>query len=182
MQKIGLKYIEVNLSGIQIADPTIAYTVHNTIKSHGLTPDMINLEITETAISRQGKIALQNMEQLKKFGYKFSMDDFGTGYSNFSQIVAVRYDLIKLDKSLVWPAFEEGNKQANTIMHACINMMLNLGMGIVAEGVETEEQAAELREAGVEHLQGFYFSKPIPEEPFLKYVKDFNKVYLEGQA
>ena len=110
------------------------------------------------------------------------MDDFGTGYSNFSQIVAVRYDLIKLDKSLVWPAFEEGNKQANTIMHACINMMLNLGMGIVAEGVETEEQAAELREAGVEHLQGFYFSKPIPEEPFLKYVKDFNKVYLEGQA
>ena len=182
VQKIGLKYIEVNLSGIQIADPNIAYTVHNTIKSHGLTPDMINLEITETAISRQGKIALQNMEQLKKFGYKFSMDDFGTGYSNFSQIVAVRYDLIKLDKSLVWPAFEEGNKQANTIMHACINMMLNLGMGIVAEGVETEEQAAELREAGVEHLQGFYFSKPIPEEPFLKYVKDFNKVYLEGQA
>ena len=140
---------------------------------------MINLEITETAMVQSGKIVLDNMEKLKGFGYKFSMDDFGTGYSNFHQIASIKYDLIKIDKSLIWPAFEEGNIQAQTILFGCIKMMHTLGLSIVAEGIETASQAEDLRAHGVEFLQGYYYSKPIPEDEFLQFVERHNQTVDE---
>lgn len=180
VEKLGLKYIEVNLSGIQIADPSIPFRLHQTVKSYGLDPKMINLEVTETALVRSGKIALENMEKLKSFGYKFSMDDFGTGYSNLSQVAAVKYDLVKMDKSLIWPAFEPNNEQARTIMLACIKMFHTMGISIVAEGVETAEQAEVLATNGVEFLQGYHYSKPVKEDKFLEFVQDFNKTRIEA--
>lgn len=179
VEKLGIKFIEVNLSGIQIADPSIPFRLHQTVKSYGLDPSMFNLEVTETALVRSGKIALDNMEKLKSFGYKFSMDDFGTGYSNLSQVAAVKYDLIKMDKSLIWPAFEPGNDQARTIMLACIKMFHTIGISIVAEGVETAEQADVLAGNGVEFLQGYHFSKPVKEDKFLEFVQDFNNTKVE---
>lgn len=182
VEKLGIKYIEVNLSGIQIADPSIPFRLHQTVKSYGLDPKMINLEVTETALVRSGKVALDNMEKLKSFGYKFSMDDFGTGYSNLSQVAAVKYDLVKMDKSLIWPAFEPNNEQARTIMIACIKMFHTLGISIVAEGVETAEQAEVLATNGVEFLQGYHYSKPVKEDKFLEFVQDFNKTRIVNIA
>ena len=182
VEKLGLKYIEVNLSGIQIADPSIPFRLHRTVKSYGLDPKMINLEVTETALVRSGKVALDNMEKLKSFGYKFSMDDFGTGYSNLSQVAAVKYDLVKMDKSLIWPAFEPNNEQARTIMIACIKMFHTLGISIVAEGVETAEQAEVLATNGVEFLQGYHYSKPVKDDKFLEFVQDFNKTRIVNVA
>ncbi|MGN1281898.1 MAG: EAL domain-containing protein [Succinivibrio sp.] len=176
LQDLGIKYIEVNLSGIQISDPSLPFRLHQTVKSYGLSPSFFNLEVTETALVKSGKIAIENMEKLKAFGYKFSMDDFGTGYSNYSQIANVRYDLIKMDKSLIWPAFEEGNEQAMTIMLACIKMLHTLGIKIVAEGVETKEQADLLKEQKVELLQGYYFSKPVKEQKFVEYIREVNQI------
>lgn len=181
VEKLGLKYIEVNLSGIQIADPSIPFRLHRTVKSYGLDPKMINLEVTETALERSGKVALDNMEKLKSFGYKFSMDDFGTGYSNLSQVAAVKYDLVKMDKSLIWPAFEPNNEQARTIMIACIKMFHTLGISVVAEGVETSEQAEVLAANGVEFLQGYHYSKPVKEDKFLEFVQEFNKTRIEAE-
>ena len=181
VEKLGLKYIEVNLSGIQIADPSIPFRLHQTVKSYGLDPKMINLEVTETALVRSGKVALDNMEKLKSFGYKFSMDDFGTGYSNLSQVAAVKYDLVKMDKSLIWPAFEPNNEQARTIMIACIKMFHTLGISVVAEGVETAEQAEVLAKNGVEFLQGYHYSKPVKEDKFLEFVQEFNKTRIEAE-
>ena len=181
VEKLGIKYIEVNLSGIQIADPTIPFRLHQTVKSYGLDPKMINLEVTETALVRSGKVALDNMEKLKSFGYKFSMDDFGTGYSNLSQVAAVKYDLVKMDKSLIWPAFEPNNEQARTIMIACIKMFHTLGISVVAEGVETSEQAEVLAANGVEFLQGYHYSKPVKEDKFLEFVQEFNKTRIEAE-
>ena len=181
VEKLGIKYIEVNLSGIQIADPTIPFRLHQTVKSYGLDPKMINLEVTETALVRSGKVALDNMEKLKSFGYKFSMDDFGTGYSNLSQVAAVKYDLVKMDKSLIWPAFEPNNEQARTIMTACIKMFHTLGISVVAEGVETAEQAEVLAKNGVEFLQGYHYSKPVKEDKFLEFVQEFNKTRIEAE-
>ena len=181
VEKLGIKYIEVNLSGIQIADPTIPFRLHQTVKSYGLDPKMINLEMTETALVRSGKVALDNMEKLKSFGYKFSMDDFGTGYSNLSQVAAVKYDLVKMDKSLIWPAFEPNNEQARTIMIACIKMFHTLGISVVAEGVETAEQAEVLATNGVEFLQGYHYSKPVKEDKFLEFVQEFNKTRIESE-
>lgn len=182
VEKLGLKYIEVNLSGIQIADPSIPFRLHRTVKSYGLDPKMINLEVTETALVRSGKVALDNMEKLKSFGYKFSMDDFGTGYSNLSQVAAVKYDLVKMDKSLIWRAFEPNNEKARTIMIACIKMFHTLGISIVAEGVETAEQAEVLATNGVEFLQGYHYSKPIKDDKFLEFVQDFNKTRIVNVA
>lgn len=181
VEKLGIKYIEVNLSGIQIADPTIPFRLHQTVKSYGLDPKMINLEVTETALVRSGKVALDNMEKLKSFGYKFSMDDFGTGYSNLSQVATVKYDLVKMDKSLIWPAFEPNNEQARTIMIACIKMFHTLGISVVAEGVETAEQAEVLAKNGVEFLQGYHYSKPVKEDKFLEFVQEFNKTRIEAE-
>ncbi len=181
VEKLGIKYIEVNLSGIQIADPTIPFRLHQTVKSYGLDPKMINLEVTETALVRSGKVALDNMEKLKSFGYKFSMDDFGTGYSNLSQVAAVKYDLVKMDKSLIWPAFEPNNEQARTIMISCIKMFHTLGISVVAEGVETAEQAEVLAKNGVEFLQGYHYSKPVKEDKFLEFVQEFNKTRIEAE-
>ncbi len=181
VEKLGLKYIEVNLSGIQIADPSIPFRLHQTVKSYGLDPKMINLEVTETALVRSGKVALDNMEKFKSFGYKFSMDDFGTGYSNLSQVAAVKYDLVKMDKSLIWPAFEPNNEQARTIMIACIKMFHTLGISVVAEGVETSEQAEVLAANGVEFLQGYHYSKPVKEDKFLEFVQEFNKTRIEAE-
>lgn len=181
VEKLGLKYIEVNLSGIQIADPSIPFRLHQTVKSYGLDPKMINLEVTETALVRSGKVALDNMEKLKSFGYKFSMDDFGTGYSNLSQVAAVKYDLVKMDKSLIWPAFEPNNEHARTIMIACIKMFHTLGISVVAEGVETSEQAEVLAANGVEFLQGYHYSKPVKEDKFLEFVQEFNKTRIEAE-
>ena len=181
VEKLGLKYIEVNLSGIQIADPSLPFRLHQTVKSYGLDPKMINLEVTETALVRSGKVALDNMEKLKSFGYKFSMDDFGTGYSNLSQVAAVKYDLVKMDKSLIWPAFEPNNEQARTIMIACIKMFHTLGISVVAEGVETSEQAEVLAANGVEFLQGYHYSKPVKEDKFLEFVQEFNKTRIEAE-
>lgn len=175
LKERGIKYIEVNLSGLQISDPDIPYTLHQKVKSFGIDPSMINLEITETAMVQSGKVVLDNMEKLKGFGYKFSMDDFGTGYSNFHQIASIKYDLIKIDKSLIWPAFEDGNIQAQTILFGCIKMMHTLGLSIVAEGIETASQAEDLRAHGVEFLQGYYYSKPIPEDEFLKFIERHNQ-------
>lgn len=181
VEKLGIRYIEVNLSGIQIADPTIPFRLHQTVKSYGLDPKMINLEVTETALVRSGKVALDNMEKLKSFGYKFSMDDFGTGYSNLSQVAAVKYDLVKMDKSLIWPAFEPNNEQARTIMIACIKMFHTLGISVVAEGVETAEQAEVLATNGVEFLQGYHYSKPVKEDKFLEFVQEFNKTRIDSE-
>ena len=79
----------------------------------------------------------------------------------------VRFELIKLDKSLIWPAFGENPDEPMVILRSCIKMILQLGSHIVAEGVETKEQADFLTESGVNYLQGYYFSKPVPGDEFL---------------
>ncbi len=106
------------------------------------------------------------------------MDDFGTGYSNFSQIAEIAFDLIKLDKSLIWPAFdkEKESVKAKTVLIACIQMIKTLGFKIVAEGVETQEQADFLTKLGVDYLQGYKFSKPISPRSFANFIDVFNKV------
>lgn len=97
------------------------------------------------------------------------MDDFGTGYSNLAQITKIHYDLVKIDKSLIWPAFgENASEKAERLLSSVINMLKAIDAKIVAEGVETEEMASYLEEKGVEYLQGYYFSKPVPEAAFVE--------------
>lgn len=168
----GVEYIEVNISGIQSVDERLSEQLKECMDEYGIPPKFLNLEITETASIDAGDMLMKNIKKLKALGCGFSMDDFGTGYSNLSQMAETNFDLIKLDKSLIWPAFEEGNKKARVILYSCIEMINLLDMHIVAEGIETEQQAKALGSVGVEYLQGYYFSKPLTEEAYLKYLRD----------
>jgi EAL domain-containing protein (putative c-di-GMP-specific phosphodiesterase class I) len=164
----GVNYIEVNLSGMQSVDPALPAQLMSVMHKYGIQPKFINLEITETASIDGGEMLDVNMKRLRSLGCHFSMDDFGTGYSNLAKMAKVHFELVKLDKSLIWPAFGENPGEPMVILNSCIAMILQLGAHIVAEGVETQEQADFLTEQGVNYLQGYYYSKPISGDTFLE--------------
>ena len=169
---MGIDYIEVNLSGVQSVDIGIVAELTRIMTKFGVHPGFFNLEITETASIDGGDMLKYNMERFRAMGCHFSMDDFGTGYSNLAQMAKVHFELVKLDKSLIWPCFEENPDEPMIILNSCIDMILRLGVKIVAEGVETREQADLLIEKGVEYLQGYYFSRPVGEQDFIEKVKE----------
>ena len=169
----GIQYVEVNLSGAQFMDDKLNEILSAYVKEYNVPPEFINLEITETASIEAAAMLEYNMHRLKECRFKFSMDDFGTGYSNLAKIAQSDFDLIKLDKSLLWPCFEEdGQKEARIILESSVDMILKLGKAIVAEGVETKEQVDYLTEQGVEYLQGYYFSRPLPAEKYLAFMNE----------
>ncbi len=170
--QLGIDYVEVNLSGVQSVDIGIVAQLSKIMTKYGVHPGFFNLEITETASIDGGDMLQYNMEQFRKLGCHFSMDDFGTGYSNLSQMAKVHFELIKLDKSLIWPCFGDDPTEPRIILNSCIDMILQLGVNIVAEGVETAEQAEMLINKGVVYLQGYYFCRPVPEADFIKAVKE----------
>jgi len=175
LQGFGIKYIEVNLSGIQCIDYMLPAQLQSIMKKYKISPSFINLEITETAAIESGDMLKKNMNKLRGMGCSFSMDDFGTGYSNLSQMVAVNYDLVKIDKSLIWPCFEENGEKALVILENIVNMLLQLGVKIVAEGVETVAQLNKLTMLGVDYMQGYFYSKPVNETDFISFVATHNK-------
>lgn len=170
LQDRGIEYIEVNLSGIQCVHPDLPRQLQEIMKKYQIRPGFINLEITETAFVESGEMLQENMLKLRQMGCSFSMDDFGTGYSNLSRMAEVVYDLVKLDKSLIWPCFDQENNKATAILENIITLLLQLNVKIVAEGVETKEMAAYLNNCGVTHLQGYYYSRPISEAAYLDFL------------
>lgn len=177
---LDIHYIEVNLSAIQAAAPKLTGRFMRIMDRCGLAPSSINLEITETATVNFGESFVENIGRLREAGFSFSMDDFGTGYSNLSQMNQINYDLVKLDKSLIWPAFGENKEEARKaeqLLDSVISLLKSIHLKIVAEGVETKEMVDYLTERGVEYIQGYYFSKPLPQDCFLEFLKK-NKNFL----
>ncbi len=165
----GIDYIEVNLSRIQGIDPTLPLHLKNCMDKYEIPSSFIKLEITESAFVQCADLLETNILALNAMGLGFAMDDFGTGYSNFSQLMGEKYDLIKLDKSLLWPCFASSNfEQARVVLDHCIEMIHELGLSIVAEGVETKEQVDYLVKHKVKYLQGYYYSRPLNSNDFLR--------------
>lgn len=175
LQQSEIQYLEVNLSGVQCQSKTLAAELKQIMQQYEISPSFIGLEITETAAISAGNALYRNMKELKQSGVTFAMDDFGTGYSNLAQMVEVAYEFIKLDKTLVWPAFEKENEKAKILLEEVIELIQRLGISIIAEGVETKEQADWLAKRQVAHLQGYYFSRPICEQEYLEFMKTNRK-------
>lgn len=172
-QGLSVDYIEVNLSALQSIDEAVPGGFAEIMKMYGISPDSINLEITETTAVESASMLEKNMRKFRTMGCSFSMDDFGTGYSNLSKMSEVNYDLVKFDKSLIWPSFGENKKEkACIILSNIVNMVSSLGAHIVAEGVETEEMAQGLADMGVHYLQGYYYSRPISEEAYIEFIRE----------
>lgn len=168
-EQYGLHYIEVNLSVVQCAYEHLAQDYISIMKKHGIDPRYINLEITESASTNAKKTLLDNMETLIKYGVRFSLDDFGTGQSNLNYIVDMPVDIVKFDKSMTNAYFE--NQKAKYVMDAAIHMIHGMNLQIVSEGIETTEQYQTMEDLGISYIQGYYFSKPLPEKDFIQFLE-----------
>ncbi len=169
LKELGVEYIEVNLSVIQCAHRSLAADYMSIMNKYGVNPDRINLEITETASAGTKKILLENMAILRDFGVSFSLDDFGTGQSNLNYIAEMPVDIVKFDRQMVQAYFS--SRKAKYVMNAAINMARGMELEIVFEGVETREQYQEAERIGIDYIQGYYFSMPLPEAEFCRFLR-----------
>lgn len=171
-KRLGIHYIEVNLSVVQCMQEELAENLLAVMQKYNIPYGSINLEITETAANSSPIMLIRNMNKLYSKGITFSLDDFGTGYSNMNAIMELPLDIIKFDKSMISSA--DHSSKGKIIFLSSVAMVKQMNMEIVAEGIETEEQKELMEQSGVEYLQGYLFSKPVPEEAFVDYVKQFN--------
>lgn len=173
MEDYGMKYIEVNLSVRQCEDTRLAENYIKIMQKYHLNPSCINLEITESASIKTRKNLLENMQVLIDYGVKFSLDDFGNGESNLNYIVDMPVSIVKFDRDMSQAYF--ANQKAKFVMEASMHMIHEMQLEIVSEGVETKEQMEAISALGIDYIQGYYFSRPIPEAEFLEFIKKGNR-------
>jgi len=153
--------ISVNLSCKQFMQPTIVGQVLETLRETGLDPSSLKLEITESVVMETGDYAMNVLEQLSRAGVELSLDDFGTGYSSLSYIHHFPVTALKIDQSFIKRI---GGGQNSEIVRAVVSLARNLGLEVVAEGIETLLQLDLLKALGCAQGQGYYFSEPVGEE------------------
>ena len=166
---LGLKQVEVNVSAAQFDYDNPTKFVLQLIEQYGIAPGLINLEITETAAAQNREIMLKNMNTLIAEGISFSLDDFGTGRSNIDYFINMPVKNIKFDYTFTQGFFE--NDKTNYVLSGMVDILHKLNMNVVAEGIETEEQMRVMKDMKVEYIQGFYYSRPIPETEFIEFLK-----------
>ncbi len=169
LEQYGLHYIEVNLSVVQCGYPGLADDYIGIMEKYQINPRYINLEITESASMAAKKTLLENMPRLMEYGVCFSLDDFGTGQSNLNYIVDMPVDIVKFDREMSQAFFQD--EKAKYVMNAAMQMIHGMKLKIVSEGIETEEQYLAMEELSIDYIQGYYFSKPLPEAAFLAFLQ-----------
>lgn len=163
--------ISINESRHHLKNKNHIQELEEITKKYGADTNLIELEMTETTVVDDIKLAKNAAQAVKKLGFIVSMDDFGTGYSAFNILKDIEIDILKIDKSF----FDnlEVNKRAQIIIEAIIEMCKKLKIKTVAEGIETKGQVDFLKKIECDIIQGYYFSKPIPIEVFeSKYLKN----------
>jgi diguanylate cyclase (GGDEF)-like protein/PAS domain S-box-containing protein len=153
--------VSVNLSPLQFKAGNLYQVVSQTLKETGLSPARLELEITETLLLDKSGTVLATLHALRALGVRIAMDDFGTGYSSLSYLRSFPFDKIKIDRTFVRGMGASGDAQA--IVRAIIGLGASLGMTITAEGVETENDLAQLRQEGCQEGQGYLFSMALPQ-------------------
>ena len=166
---LGIRYVEVNLSMVQCMQEDLHKHLKSIMDRYQIPYHMIDFEVTETFSTSDNRILMNNMSNLIDSGCTFAVDDYGTGFSNTDYLIELPFDLVKLDKSVVWAAAD--NEKAMKVLEHTAAMIKSLGLKIVAEGVETFEQVLMLRSMGCDFLQGYYFSKPVPPEQYVEFLR-----------
>ena len=172
LTSLGIKYLELNLSIRQGEDPFFPNRFSDALNKYGLSAASVNLEITETASLKKKDMLMHTMNKLKENGCNFSLDDFGSGSSNLSYIIDMPIDVIKFDKDLTSSYFH--SDKARAVVTAVTDMAHSMGIRIVAEGIETESQYKIMADLGIDYIQGYYFSKPLPEKDFIRFLQQNN--------
>ncbi len=159
--------VSVNVSRIDIAAPDMTDFITKIVKENGLDPKEYMLEITESAYTEDSKHIIEIVENLRALGHKIEMDDFGSGYSSLNMLTSMPIDALKMDKAFI-RNIKLGNKEMELVT-LVLKIAQTLGVPVIAEGVETEEEYMLLKKAGCDIIQGYYFSKPIAPEEFEKF-------------
>jgi EAL domain-containing protein (putative c-di-GMP-specific phosphodiesterase class I) len=159
-EKTGPARIAVNVSVVQLREEDFVEFVVGLMAKHKIPPGSLELEITESRLIGSEPEVIARLEELRGAGTKLSLDDFGTGYSSLSQLKRLPIAKLKIDRSFVDGIEHDSSNMA--LVEAIVRIGKNLGLTIVAEGVETQQQSEILREVGVNELQGYFFSRPAP--------------------
>ncbi|WP_294046426.1 EAL domain-containing protein [Sphingomonas sp.] len=154
------QYVSVNFSPRQFRRQNFVGHLMERVQHAGIAPSRVQIEITETAIFDNAERAADTLYKLRQMGFRIALDDFGTGYSSLYNIRKFALDCLKIDKSFIDGMGRE--KESAAIVQSIVHLGRALGLGVVAEGVETDAQVQALRLAGASHLQGYYFSRPVP--------------------
>jgi diguanylate cyclase (GGDEF)-like protein len=163
--------IAVNLSPVQLRHTNLVTSLRELIIKHDLKPDRFVLEVTEGVLLEATDHIKSVLEAIREMGFRIALDDFGTGYSSLSYLCNFHFDKIKIDRSFVSNMSKAVNSK--TIVKSVVTLGRQLGMDIVAEGVETESEAAMMTQFGCTELQGFYFSEPIEADKMAGLLKTF---------
>lgn len=155
--------ISVNLSGRQFSQPNLVEQINQILLETQLDPHCLKLEITESVVMGNAESAIALLAQLKKLGIHLSIDDFGTGYSSLSYLHRFPIDTLKIDRSFINRIDTDGEQLE--IVRTIVTLAWNLGLDVIAEGVETAKQLAQLKSLQCEYGQGYFFSRPLDSEP-----------------
>lgn len=170
--KHGIRYIEINLSVIQCEKEDLSERLISITEKYQIDPRFINLEITETASISAQKILLENMKKLIDYGFTFSLDDFGKGQSNLMYVVEMPVSILKLDYDMSKAFFN--TPKARQVVQAVVSMSHRMGLDVVAEGIESQEETEQITREGIDYIQGYYYSKPLPIQEFLELIAKRN--------
>jgi len=176
--KVGLALdVAVNLSAGDIVDSGLGDAILRVLAKHRVAPTSLVLEITESAMMRDPATAARNMELLRIAGVRFAIDDFGTGYSSLSQLRKLPVDELKIDRSFVSRAHADADDAS--IVSSTIDLGHNLGLKVVAEGVEETETLSMLRGLGCDFAQGYLISRPLAPEAVADFVREANEILAD---
>ncbi len=168
--KLHLPVISVNLSAHTVLSDNILQRITSIITNYNVKKDQVEFELTESAVESNSEKFLATVKQFKKLGYLISIDDFGAGVSSLNRLSSIDADILKMDKAF-FDLKTQGGKSSVVVTNV-IRMAKELGMKVVAEGVETAAQALWLNEIGCDYAQGYYFSKPLSEADFTDVLKN----------
>lgn len=166
---LPLSLVAVNLSARQLQQENLVQRIATVLSETGISPDLVQLEITEGAVMKNVEHAIAMLRQLGQMGVEIALDDFGTGYSSLTYLKRFPIDAVKIDQSFVRDL--EHDASDATIVSTVIAMADNLNLNVIAEGVETEAQLEFLRERGCSEYQGYLFSHPVPADEFARVVR-----------
>ena len=162
--------VSVNVSRIDMYDPHLVETIRAIVTDNGLEPRDYLLEITESAYTEDSEQIINTAKALRSLGFRVEMDDFGTGYSSLNMLSSLPIDALKLDMKFIRNA--QADRRDVRMLELMVDIARYLGVPVIAEGVETEEQLHMLRELGCDMVQGYYFSRPVPAEEFIRFIQE----------
>jgi len=172
--------IAVNVSARQLAEPDFVQSVADVLADTGLAPCCLELELTESAVMDDVAHATEVMHQLKKLGVQLAIDDFGTGYSSLAHLKRFEIDVLKIDQTFVRDLTVDPDDAA--IVTTIIALAGNLGLDVISEGVETQDQLDFLRRHGCRHMQGYLFGRPMPAADFLALLEQSEAALSASQS